>query len=89
VNPGPVASVTVTAPSNNVKVGKTLQLTATAKDAQGNTVPNQGFIWTSSNGNASVSQSGLVSGKHGGNVTITASTALLLGKSGSLQINVK
>ena len=89
VSPGAVASVKVTAPSNNLKVGNTMQLTATAFDNKGNPVPNQGFFWSASNGNATVDANGLVTGKRSGNVTITARTALLGGKSGSLQINVK
>ena len=90
VNPGAVASVTVTAPSTNLKVGNTMQLTATAKDSKGNTVPIQSFIWSSSNNTiATVSTSGVMTGKKSGNVTITASTALIGGKSGSVTINVK
>ena len=90
VNPGAVATVTVTAPSTNLKVGNTMQLTATAKDSKGNTVPIQSFIWSSSNNTiATVSTSGVVTGKKSGNVTITASTALIGGKSGSVTINVK
>jgi uncharacterized protein YjdB len=89
VDPGAVSTVTVTAPSNNLKVGNTMQLTATAFDNKGNTVPNQGFIWTSSNGNATVSPTGLVTGRRSGNVTIRASTALIGGRTGSVQINVK
>ena len=95
VNPGPatpseVASVSVTAPSSKVKPGSTMQLTATATDANGNAVPNQSFIWSSSNTNiATVSASGLVTGKRSGKVTITAQTSATGGKSGSLQIEVK
>jgi len=90
VDPGAVASVTVTAPSNNLKVGSTMQLTATAVDSKGNTVPNQSFIWTSSNTTlATVSSTGVVTGKKSGNVTIKAQTALIGGKSGSVTIQVK
>jgi len=91
VNPGAVASVTVTAPSNNLKAGNTMQLTATAFDSKGNPVPNQSFIWTSSNTTVATvsSTSGLVTGKKSGNVTIKAQTALIGGKTGSVQINVK
>jgi uncharacterized protein YjdB len=66
-----------------------MQLTATAFDNKGNAVPNQSFIWSSSNGNATVDVNGLVTGKRSGNVTIKAQTALIGGKSGSVQINVK
>jgi uncharacterized protein YjdB len=90
VNPGAVATVTVTAPSRNLKPGNTMQLTAAALDNKGNTIPNQSFIWFSSNtGVATVSATGVVTAKKSGNVTITATTSLLGGKSGSVQINVK
>ena len=100
VNPGPanpgvvdppaVASVVVAAPSQKVKAGSTLQLSATAKDANGNLVPHQSFFWSSSNTNtATVSETGLVSGKRSGKATITARTSATGGKSGSLEIEVK
>ena len=89
VTPGPVATVTVTAPSNRVDRGSTLQLTATAKDSQGNTIANQSFLWSSSNTNtATVSATGVVSGKRSGTVTITAKTSATGGKSGSIAITV-
>jgi uncharacterized protein YjdB len=67
-----------------------MQLTATAMDSKGNTVPIESFIWASSNNTiATVSASGVVTGKKAGNVIITASTALVGGKSGSVTISVK
>jgi alpha-L-fucosidase 2 len=85
-----VASVTVTAPSKKVKAGSTMQLAATAVDANGNSMPHQSFFWSSSNTNiATVSASGVVTGKRAGKVTITAQTASTGGKSGSLRIEVK
>jgi uncharacterized protein YjdB len=90
VNPGAVASVVVTAPSKTVKPGSTLQLAATAMGADGNAVPHQSFSWSSSDANiASVSESGVVTGKRKGKVTITAQTSSSGGKSGSLEIEVK
>jgi uncharacterized protein YjdB len=90
VDPGAVATVIVTAPSKNLKPGSTMQLTAAALDNKGNTIPNQSFLWFSSNtGVATVSGSGVVTGKRNGNVTITATTSLIGGKSGTVQINVK
>jgi hypothetical protein len=38
---------------------------------------------------ATVSASGVVTGKRNGNVTITATTSLIGGKSGTVQISVK
>jgi uncharacterized protein YjdB len=90
VDPGAVATVAVTGPSQSLKPGSTMQLTAAALDSGGNVVPNQSFFWSSSNPNvASVSSSGLVTGLRNGNVTITAYTTLIAGKSGSFSINVK
>jgi uncharacterized protein YjdB len=87
---GAVATVTVTGPSKKVKRGSTLQLAATAKDNKGTTVPNQSYTWSSSNTNtATVSGSGVVTGKRKGDVTITAQIASSGGKSGSLKIEVK
>jgi uncharacterized protein YjdB len=89
-NPGPVATVTVTAPSDKVRKGATMQLAATAMDANGNAVPNQSFFWSSSNTNIlTVSASGVVTGIRPGSATITARTSATGGKSGSLQIEVK
>jgi len=89
VIPGPVETVTVSAPSQKLAVRASMQLTATAKDNQGNTVPNQIFYWASSNSAiASVSASGAVTGKRSGNVTITAQTLPSGGTSGSVQIDV-
>jgi len=89
VDPGPVATVTVSAPSTTLAVKGTLQLTAVAQDAQGNTIPNQKIYWFSSDLSvATVSTNGLVTGKRTGTVTITAQTTLIGGKTGSLQVNV-
>src|SRR4029078_10431030 len=75
VTPGAVATVSVTAPSNTLAVKANMQLTATAFDDQGNAVPIQNFLWsTSSLVTASVSGSGVVTGKRPGVATITAQT---------------
>ena len=85
-----VAAVRVAAPSKKVKVGDSMQLTATAVDSKGNTVPNQSFTWSSSNSSvATVSASGVATGKRKGSVTISAQTSQSGGKSGSMQIDVK
>ena len=90
VTPGAASSVAVTAPSKKLKPGSTMQLSAIATDSKGNVIPNQSFFWSSSNTNtATVSGSGVVTGKRSGNVTITAQTSQNGGKSGSFQINVK
>ena len=88
--PAAVATVKVTAADKKVKVGSTIQLTATALDAKGNPVSHQSFYWSSSNTDrATVSTSGLVTGKREGDVTITAQTSPSGGNSGTLGIEVK
>jgi uncharacterized protein YjdB len=44
----PVASVTMSPATTSVDVGKTVQLSATARDASGGTLSNRPIIWTSS-----------------------------------------
>src|SRR5207247_5776256 len=57
----PVASVTVTPASASVAAGNTVQLTATPKDANGNTLSGRVVTWSSSNTAAAVvNASGLV-----------------------------
>jgi uncharacterized protein YjdB len=89
VTPGAVATVTVTAPSTRVKARSTLQLSATAKDRQGNTIADQSFLWSSASTNiATVSANGVVTGRRSGTATITAQTSQNGGKSGSISIVV-
>jgi uncharacterized protein YjdB len=89
-NAGAVAAVTVTAPSLKLETGSAMQLTATAKDGEGNAVPNQSFDWSTSDADrATVSATGVVTGKRPGDVTITAHTSSSGGRSGSLKLQVK
>ena len=82
----PVASVTVSPPSASVGVGQTVQLTATPKDANGNTLPGRVVTWSSGNtAAATVSSSGLVTGVAAGSATITATSE---GQSGTSAITV-
>src|SRR5207247_2332462 len=82
----PVASVTVTPASASVNEGKTVQLTATPKDANGNPLSGRTIAWSSSNtAVATVSTSGLVTGKVAGSATITATSE---GQSGTAAITV-
>ena len=71
-----VASVIISAPSNTVKAGATLQFSALARDSSGNAIPNAVFQWSSSASSiATVDSSGLVTGvSAGGPITITASS---------------
>ncbi|MEO7965337.1 MAG: Ig-like domain-containing protein [Gemmatimonadaceae bacterium] len=69
----PVASVAVSPASPSVNVGATVQLSATAKDAAGNTLTGRPETWASDNtAIATVSASGLVTGVAVGAATITA-----------------
>jgi len=86
VTPAPVASVAVTPPSASVNEGTTVQLTATPKDANGNPLSGRVVTWASSNTTvATVSASGLVTGKVAGSATITATSE---GQSGTSAITV-
>src|SRR5437773_2118919 len=82
----PVASVAVTPASASVNEGKTVQLTATPKDGNGNPLSGRAVAWVSSNTSvATVSSSGLVTGKVAGSATITATSE---GQSGTSAITV-
>jgi len=78
--------VTVTPPSASVSAGQTVQLTATVKDASGNTLTGRTVTWTSSSiAAATVNGSGLVTGVAAGSTTITATSE---GHSGTAAITV-
>ena len=58
-----------------VSLGETVQLTANALDANGNTISGKTFTWSSSDESlAIVSSSGEVTAVANGSVTITATT---------------
>ena len=70
-----VASVTVTPASASVPVGGTVGLGVTLKDVSDNILPPQAVTWTSSNtAVATVSGSGVASGRSTGSATITATS---------------
>src|SRR5437870_3934978 len=78
----PVASVAVSPASASVQVGQTVQLAATLKDANGNTLTGRTVTWSSDNtAVATVSGSGLVSGVVAGAATITATSEAKTGTS--------
>ena len=82
----PVASVTVSPASASVPAGQTAQLTATPKDVNGNPLSGRVVTWASSNTSvATVSSSGLVTGKVAGSAMITATSE---GQSGTSAITV-
>src|SRR5882724_3669479 len=82
----PVASVTVSPAPASVLAGQTVQLTATPKDANGNTLTGRTVTWASSNTSVgTVNGSGLVTGVVAGSTTITATSE---GKSGTSAVTV-
>jgi formylglycine-generating enzyme required for sulfatase activity len=86
VRPASVASVTLTPQSATLQVGDTLQLTATLRDPNGNTLVGRPIAWTSSDSTvASVSNSGLITGITAGTATIVASSQ---GITGSVTVTV-
>jgi trimeric autotransporter adhesin len=85
VNP-PIASVTVQPSPASVQVGATVALTATVVDSSGAVVTGASITWSSSNLTvATVSPTGVVTGRSVGSATITATSG---GKSGSANIAV-
>ena len=67
------ASVTVTSPAGRIYEGDAVQLTATARDADGNVIPGKTFTWTSSEPTwAPVSAAGLLNTWGIGDVMVTA-----------------
>jgi len=86
VTNAPVASVTVTPPSASVMVGQTATFEARTLDAGGNVLTGRAVTWsTSSEGIATVTQAGVVTGVAPGNATITATSE---GKSGTAAVMV-
>lgn len=82
----PVSTVTVTPASPTIAQGTTAQLTATARDADGNMLTGRAFSWaTSASGVATVTSSGVVTGVSGGSATISATSE---GRSGTVVVTV-
>src|SRR5439155_683790 len=89
VPPVPVATVAVAPASASVNEGQTVQLVATLKDASGNTLTGRTVTWASSNtAAATVSSSGLVTGKVAGAATITATSETVSGTSAITVVHV-
>jgi len=73
VNPS-ISSVSISPMTATIKVGATQQFTASAVDANGNTVSQAAFSWHNSFGGvASIDSNGLATGLSPGTVMITAS----------------
>ena len=81
-----VASITVSPQRNYVQVGSTVQLTAVLRDASGSQINGRTVVWTSSDDSkATVSASGIVTGKAPGTVTISATSD---GKVGTAPVTI-
>ncbi len=85
----PVATVTVSPASATIALGATQQLSAVTKDSAGSTLTGRVLTWASSNSSAAtVSASGLVTGKGAGSATISATSEGMSGSAGITVINV-
>lgn len=74
VSAAAVASITISPATGSITAGTSLQLAATAKDAQGNVLTGRTFTWRSLTSTiATVSATGLVTGVAAGTATIEAS----------------
>jgi hypothetical protein len=84
---GSIAGVTVTPATATIAVDETVQLTATLTGVTGN--PNRGITWRSDDTNrATVSSTGLVTGKAAGAVEITATSVGDSSKVGAATVTV-
>ena len=84
--PVPVASVDVTPASAAILERRTVQLTATPKDAAGNALTGRSIAWTTSSATvATVTATGLVTSAGAGTATITATSE---GMSGTATVTV-
>jgi hypothetical protein len=73
--PIPVASVQITPALDTVRAGETIQLTAVARDVEGNVLTGRTVAWaTGHSGIATVDTAGLVTGTGNGEVLITATS---------------
>jgi hypothetical protein len=81
-----VSSVQVSPPTANLSVGGTQQLSATARDASGNTLTGRTVTWSTSNAAvATISGTGLVTAVAVGSATVTATVE---GRSGTANATV-
>src|SRR5712671_1326130 len=86
VSPVPVASVALAPSTASIRVGQTLQLTATPKDSAGGTLVGRTVTWAIGDTTvARVSSSGQMAGVAPGSATITATSE---GKNGTAAITV-
>jgi uncharacterized protein YjdB len=86
VNYPPLHHIIVTPANPRIKIGQTIQMTATGYDSNNSVIPGITFTWSSSNtSKATISSTGLITAKDDGNSDITASAS---GKSGKTKLTV-
>jgi uncharacterized protein YjdB len=83
--PVPIASVAVTPSPATVRVGETLQLSATPQDQAGNTLSGRTVTWTSVNSSIAAVTAGTVTGVAEGTTTVSA---VAEGTVGSVSVTV-
>jgi uncharacterized protein YjdB len=83
--PVPVATVLVAPSPADVRVGETLQLSATPQDQAGNTLSGRGVTWTSVNSSIATVTAGIVLGVAEGTTTVSAVSE---GTEGSVAVTV-
>jgi uncharacterized protein YjdB len=84
--PAAVASITISPSAPSLQTGATIQLTATLKDASGNTLTGRNVSWSASNVSvATVSATGLVTAMGAGSAMVTAASE---GKSSQVAVTV-
>jgi len=83
----PIAALAISPNSSTITAGGSVQLSARATDASGNTLTGRSVAWQSSNNSvATITTGGLVSGIHVGSATITGTAE---GKSATASITVR
>ena len=85
ISPDPVAAVLVAPTAAALAVGATLQLSAAAVNAAGDTLIGRSIVWATTTGAVSVTTTGLVTALSAGTATVTATSE---GKVGSAAITV-
>ncbi len=86
VTPRPVVSVTVSAPTSELRVGESIQLTARTYDGSDREVHGRSVAWSSSSsGVATVDADGRVTARAAGSVRITATSE---GRKGDVSLRV-
>ena len=83
----PVSSVVVSPAETQVRLGRTVKLTAKVYDARGNALTGRAITWSSSStSHATVDQNGIVTGRFIGTVTISATSE---GQTGTAKVTVR